>query len=429
MKPLADFQEILSYLPPRSSVVLHSACAEPQYLAGQLARHAKALEGVRVYTLMPMGDAPYATAETEGRLSPVTFHPGKGLRQAANAGRAEVSRISLGNIPNLFRDRVLSADMLMLQLSPPDERGNMSLGLSIDYMRAVLEQEPIVVAEINPLMPHTCGDTIIGEDEIDYFTQSRNPPQNVPAPRSDQIDPIDPIDPIDQRISDHVAGLICNGAVIQMGIGSIPDLVLAQLGHLRDLGIHSGIITDSLMALIERGAVTNATKKRFRGKCITTMAAGSQQFYDALHLNPAVEFHPCSLTHDVGVIAGIDGFCAINSVLQIDLEGRANAERVDGKIISAPGGLPDFARGAAMAKGGMNIVALRSTSKNGRRSNILAGLETDAPVTVAAEDIDCVVTEHGVARLKSLDGMRRAQALIAIADPDFRADLRRGIGE
>ncbi len=418
MKLIEDIQEILPSLRPGSSVVLHSGCAEPRYLARQLADHAAVLQDVRLYAMMPMGDAPYAAAPAAS-LPLVTFFPGRGLRKAATSGRAEVVRIALSEIPKLFRERAVQADVLMLQLSPPDENGTMSLGISVDYMRAVLEQRPMVIAEINPSMPRTCGDTIIREHEIDYIVQSRCPPQPVP--------PAEP-EAVDRRIADHVADLICHGAVIQTGIGSLPELVQGRLASLRDLGIHSGIITDALMPLLEKGVVTNATKKRFQGRCVTSMAAGSQDFYNALHRNPAIEFHPCSLTHDVGVIADIDGFCAINSVLQIDLGGRANAERVDGKTISAPGGLPDFARGATLAKGGKSVIALRATSNGGSRSNILAELPADVPVTVTAAHIDYVVTEYGVARLRDLDSTGRAKALVAIAHPDFRAELNKHEG-
>jgi 4-hydroxybutyrate CoA-transferase len=415
MRLLEDLREILPLLRPQSSIVLHSGCAEPRYLASQLADHAAALREVRLYTMMPMGNSPYAAAPAES-LPIVTFFPGRGLRKAATSGRAEVARIALSRISKLFRDGGAKADVLMLQLSPPDENGRMSLGVSVDYMPAVLEQRPMVVAEINPLMPRTCGDTIVREDQIDYIVQSRCPPQ--------AISPTEP-DAADRRIADHVANLISHGAVIQTGIGSLPELVLGRLGSLRDLGVHSGIITDALMPLLEKGVVTNATKKQFRGKCVTTMAAGSQEFYEALHQNPAIEFHPCSLTHDVSVIAAIDGFCAINSVLQIDLAGRANAERVDGKIVSAPGGLPDFTQGATMAKGGKSIIALRATANGGSRSNILPELSADAPVTATKDHIDYVVTEHGVARLRGLDSISRAKALIAIADPAFRAELNK----
>jgi 4-hydroxybutyrate CoA-transferase len=417
MKPLSDFQQILPHLTPGSSIVLHSACAEPKFLAGQLAAHAPSLRDVRLYTLMPMSEAPYAARQTASHLSLVTFFPGKGLRQAVNEGRVEVLRPSLGSIPRLFQDRVLTADVLLLQLSPPDTEGRMSLGIAVDYMRAVLEQNPLVVVEINTSMPRTCGDTLVREDEVDFVVDSRSPPTALLAA---------PADPIDQRIADNVAGLIRNGAVIQTGIGALPDLVLGRLGSMRDLSLHSGVIGDALLPLLARGVVTNAGKKHFPGRCVTTMAVGTQAFYDALNENPLIEFHPSSVTHNVELLAELDGFCAINSVLQIDLSGRANAECVDGRIISTPGGLPDFARGATLAKGGISIIALRSTSKDGRRSNILPALASDAPVTVTAEHIDYVVTEHGVARLRGLGAARRAEALIAIADPGLRADLRRG---
>jgi 4-hydroxybutyrate CoA-transferase len=413
MRHLEDFQEILPILRPRSTIVLHSACAEPSYLANQLASHAAALREVRLYTMMPMGETPYVAAPAES-LHLVTFFPGKGLREAANSGRVEVMRTTLSAIPKLFRDGTVKVDLLMLQLSPPDESGRMSLGISVDYMPAVLAQRPMVIAEINPNMPRTLGDTIVREHQIDYIVQSQSLPQAVP--------PAEP-DAIDQRIADHVAGLISHGEVIQTGIGSLPELVLGKLASLRDLGVHTGVITDALIPLLEKGVVTNATKKQFRGTCVTTMAVGSQNFYKALHQNPAIEFHPCSLTHDFGVLAAIDGFCAINSVLQIDLAGRANAERINGKIISVPGGLPDFAQGATMAKGGKSIIALRATSNGGSRSNILPELAADAPVTLTANCIDYVVTEYGVARVRGLDPAGSARALIAIASPDFRAEL------
>lgn len=419
MKVLEDFREILPFLRPRSSIVLHSGCAEPRTLASQLAAHSAALREVRLYTMMPMGETPYA-ATSPAALELITFFPGRGLRNAATSGRAQVTRIALSGIPQLFRDGEVRADVLMLQLSPPDESGRMSLGVSVDYMPAVLEQHPMVIAEINPSMPFTGGDTVVREHQIDYIVQSHGPPQIVP--------PAEP-DAVDQRIADHIANLVGDGAVIQTGIGSLPELVLGRLASLRDLGVHSGIITDGLLPLLDKGVVTNATKTRFRGRCVTSMAAGTEDFYKALHHHPAIEFHPCSLTHDVGVIAGIDGFCAINAVLQIDLTGRANAERVDGKIISAPGGLPDFARGATLAKGGKSIIALRATSNRGSRSNILPELAADAPITVTADHIDYVVTEHGVARLRGVDSIDRARALVGIADPAFRAELNARLRE
>lgn len=416
---ITDFAEIARHLKPGSTVVLHSACAEPPFLADQLARCAKELRDVRVIAMMPMGESPYAAPGLDRHLSIITFHPGKGLRSAVNDGRAQLMRTPLSDISRLFGNRTLTADVLLLQTSPPDEAGRMTLGIAVDYMRAVLEQAPVVVAEINPAMPRTCGDTALRAEEVDYIVEAGTPPQTIVQGA---------VEAVDRLIAGHIAGLIRSGAVIQTGIGSIPDLVLGQLAHLYDLGIHSGIITDALKPMLERGVVTNASKTAFRGRCVTTMAAGTQDFYDFLHGNCAVEFHPSLLTHDFECLASIERLCAINSVLQIDLPGQANAERIDGRIIASPGGLPDFARGASAAKTGMSIIALRSTSRDGQRSNILSRLPAGSPVTIDAPHIDYVVTEHGAARLRGLDLAARARALIAVAHPEHRADLRRGVG-
>jgi 4-hydroxybutyrate CoA-transferase len=273
------------------------------------------------------------------------------------------------------------------------------------------------VAEIDPAMPRTRGDTLLSADQVDVALDADAPPWRMSPAAAEAAD---------HRIADHVAGLVDSGCTIQTGIGAIPDLVLARLGALTDLGIHTGIITDAVRPLIERGVVTNARKRRFAGRTVSTMAGGSQSFYDFLDQNDAIEFHPCDVTHDVALLASIERLCAINSVLEIDLHGRANAERLDGRAVSAPGGLPDFAQGAAAAPGGRSIVALRATSRDGRTSRIRPALAADAPATIGPNCIDYVVTEFGVARLTGLGSGERARALAAVAHPDFRADLVRG---
>jgi 4-hydroxybutyrate CoA-transferase len=417
MRPLGDWGELLPHLTPGASIVLHSACAEPRRLARELAEHAPRLRGVRVYSLMPMGACPWAAPGiAEDRLAATTFFPGRGLREAVNAGRAELLRAPVSELCGLFERGDLSADVLLLQVSPPDAAGRMTLGISVDYMRAALERARVVVAEVNPRMPRTSGDTLIDADEVDFAVDAEGPPQEV-APGA--------AEPVDVRVAERVAGLVPSGAVIQAGIGALPDLVLERLAHLRDLGVHSGMISDALVPLVERGVVTNATKRAFRGKSVTTMAVGTAKLYAFLDGNPDVELHPCSLTHDVRRLAEIDGLHAINGALQVDLHGRVNAEAMDGKIVAGPGGQPDFARGASASRGGASIVALRSTARGGGRSNIVSALPAGAPVTVDAAHVDYVVTEHGVARLRGLDPAARAEQLVAVADPAFRGELRR----
>lgn len=419
MKRLHDPGALLAGLRAGSTLVLHSGFAEPRGLARALAQHAEAMPRVRVVAMMPMGaTAPYAEPESAAHLDLYTFFPGKGLRAALDAGRARALRHPLSAIPGLFDAGEWHADVLMLQVSPPDETGHVSLGVSVDYMRAVLAQRPLIVAEINPRMPRTCGDTLLPVSAIDWFVDATEPLQD--------MTPVAP-DAVDEQIARNVAGLVRDGAVLQVGIGSLPDRVLGNLAHLRHLGLHSGIITDAVRPLIESGVIDNSTKRTNVGVSVTTMAGGSQPFYDFLHGNEAFAFHPCSMTHAASVLAGIDGLCAINSALQIDLQGRANAETVGGRRIALPGGLPDFATGARRAKGGTSILALRSTAGRSGASAIVARLAE--AVTLEADQIDYVVTEYGVAPLHAGSSPEaRAAALVAVAHPNHRDALAQTIG-
>lgn len=416
MKLLQDVGALLGRLGTGCTVVMHSGCAEPPVLAREVAQHAASMGGVRLLTMMPMGSAPYGEAEAASQLDVDTFFPGRGLRQAFNAGRVRPLRHALSAIPGLFDRGALRADAVMLQVSPPDSTGQVTLGVSVDYMRAVLAQSPLVIAEINPRMPATCGDTRLPIDQIDWYIESGEPVQAVPPAEVDEVD---------ARIAGHVAGLVTDGAVLQVGIGSLPDAVLGRLGHLKHLGLHSGVVTDAVRALIESGVIDNSTKNRFAGTSVTTMAAGTQAFYDFLHGNAAIEFHPCSLTHAADVLAGIDRLCAINSALQVDLQGRVNAESANGKLVSLPGGLPDFAAGAVRAKGGLSIVALRSTFGKEGASNVVASLDAATPVTVGASEVDFVVTEHGAARVRGASHGDLAAGLIRVAHPRHREALQR----
>lgn len=420
MRHLDDVGALLAARLQRGgTVVLHSGFAEPILLARQLAAQAEALRGVQVLSLMPMGEAPYGQPGPAAQLDVATFFPGKGLRAALDAGRARALRHPLSAIPGLFERGEIKADVLLLQVSPPNDSGHVSLGISLDYMRAVLAQRPLVVAEINPRMPRTCGDTRWPVEQIDWFVEGGEGPQQVSPGAADTVD---------QQIARHVAGLVRDGAVLQIGIGSLPDAVLAQLGHLKHLGLHSGIVTDAVRPLIEAGVIDNSTKTFMPGVSVTTMAGGTQAFYDFLHRNPAIEFHPCGLTHNAQVLTGIDGLCAINSALQVDLSGQVNAETVNGRKVSLPGGLPDFAAGAARSRGGLSIVALRSSfGKPGTdrtTSNIVARLDDDAPASVPAADVDFIVTEHGAAPVRGVSPRERAAGLVAVAHPDHREALK-----
>lgn len=414
MQRLTSLSALAPRLPQCPTFVLHSACAEPIGLARMLAQEAAAFEGATVYSLMPMGDAPYGELPAAQHLNVVTFFPGKGLRAAVTAGRARTLRHPLSALPGLFDRGEIRADAVLLQVSPPDAQGRVSLGVAVDLLPAVLRQRPLVIAEINPRMPATCGDTGFDASLIDYFIDAETGPETVPMAEPDAVD---------RQIARHVASLVEDGAVLQLGIGSLPDQVYGCLADRRHLGLHSGILTEAARALIDAGVIDNSTKRVKPGVSVTTMAAGTQPFYDWLHGNAAVEFHPCSFTHDGAVLAGIERLTAINSPLQIDLTGQANAETVAGRVVAAPGGLPDFAPGAHRSPGGQSILALRACHKN--TSNIVARFAPGTPASLSADVIDHVATEFGIASLRGLTPPQRAEALVRVAHPMHHDALRR----
>lgn len=418
-KPTPDFVQLAARIPAGGHIVIHSDFAEPAALLKQFASYARHFKGVNLHTLMPMASPAYAEPEAAREFIVNSFFPGGGLRRAVNEGLVQSRRCALTEIPGFFSSQQIVADMILLQVSPVDENGRVSLGLSVDYMPEVLAQKPIIVAQVNGEMPFTCGASQLAWDDIDYAVQIDEPLLEFPAAAAD---------PVDAAIARHVAGLINDGDVLQTGIGALPDAVIANLGHLKHLGLHTGILTTGWQPLIESGVVDNSRKKAFAGKSITTMAGGSRDFYRFLHRNPAIEFHPCSFTHNFAVLSAIDNLCAINSVLQLDLSLRANAETVNGRRISSPGGLPDFSRGACAAPGGKSIIALRSSFNDGKVSNIVASLPEGAPTTIDGTMISHVVTEFGVADFSGLDSHGRdnfdlAKALIAIAHPNHQEAL------
>jgi 4-hydroxybutyrate CoA-transferase len=418
MKPLSDISQLLAQFGAGDAIVLHSGFAEPAIFTQKIAECAASMTGCRVISMMPMGYAPYGEAAPAEQLCLETFFPGKGLRTALNAGRVMALRHPLSAVPDLFDRNDIEANVVFLQVSLPDEEDEVSLGVSVDYMLSVLRQRPLVVAQINPLMPHTCGESRLSIADIDLFVEAERPVQDILPAASDDVD---------ELIARNVAALIDDNAVLQVGIGSLPDRVLAQLGHLKHLGLHTGIVTDGARPLIEAGVIDNSRKRQFAGIGITTMAGGSASFYKFLNRNPAIEFHPCSLTHSKKFLAKVDNFCAINSALQVDLAGRVNAETVGGRCVSLPGGMPDFAAGAVAAPNGKSIIALRSTFGNGRTSNIVIALPTGTLPTIAPPLVDFLVTEQGAACLRGLSGGALAAAIISVAHPDHREMLKSAV--
>ena len=411
MTAIAHLRDVLAQLPPQPTIVLHSGFAEPALLAQQLAEIAPEISGAKLYVFMPMGDAPYATPETTRHLHVEAFFPGKALRKPIAEGWVKPNFTRFSQVPEAFVSGAIRADLLLLQVAPADDHGLHSLGISVDYMGAVLAQKPMVVAEVNAQMPRTRGPVQLPSRDIHGFIGVNHAlHQSAPAEG----------DALELSIAQHIAGLVNSGDVLQLGIGALPDMVLSRLGHLKHLGLHSGIVTDAVRPLIESGVIDNSTKRDHAGMCITTMAGGTPEFYRYLDHHPQFEFHPCNYTHAQSTLARIEGLCCINSVLQVDLTGNANAQTMGGRLIATPGGLLDFAQGASKAPRGKSIIALRSANRDATVSNIVELLDADTPRSLTASDLDYIVTEYGVAAVRNVSPEQLRRNLCAIAHPNFR---------
>jgi acetyl-CoA hydrolase len=332
---------------------------------------------------------------------------------AANAGNVIPANISdlCGLIAN-GRPRI---DIVLLQVSGPDAAGNYNAGLGIECLREMIAGARLVVAQVNPMLPWTTGDTLIEPGPIDILVPATHPVLELPAPR---------IGPVEVAIARHVARLIPDRATIELGIGRIPEAVTAALGEKRGLGIHSGAIGDGVAKLMTDGVIDNRHKEIDAGVTVTLMLMGTRRLYTYANRNPLIEIRSPRYTHDALVLGNFRRFVAINSALEVDLTGQVNAETVAGRSVGLTGGQMDFVRAANRAPEGRSIIALPSASSDRTHSRIVARL-ADGVVTTPRADADCIITEHGIAELRGRTLAERAEALIAIADPAFRAELRR----
>lgn len=415
MNTLSRVLDRIGRLPADRGIVLHSGAAHPTGLARWLAAQAPRLHGRRVCALMPLGPVPYAEPPARDHLELTSLLPGAGLRAAMDAGRVTPLRQPLSSVPVDIARGALPVGAVLLRVSPPDELGRVCLGVSVDYMKAAVEAAQLVVAEIDTRMPRAAGDAWIDASRIDAFVDPVDSPHAV----EEAAHP----DAVEQAIAAHIASLVEDGATLQLGVGSLPEQVLARLGGHRHLGLHTGIIGDGARRLIESGAVDNSRKGVFAGASVSTMALGSAAFYAFLDGNPAVEMHPCSTTHAADVLRRLPRLCAVNSALQVDLHGRVNVEWAGRRRIAVPGGLPDFARAASSLPDGRSIVALRSTTRSGD-STLVDQLAQ--PAALEPHEVDFFVTEHGVAAVRGLAPQARRAALIRIAHPAHRDGLAAG---
>lgn len=403
------------HLRPGQTLLIAADLAEPTALIDALLPRLERLAPLTILALFVGGRARFADDAYAPWVRLRTLLPPRRLARRLAGGGAEHVPCHLSQLPRWFEDGTLRADVALLQLSPPDARGLCSLGISRLFYGEAVRHTPLVIAEVNRQMPHVTGAPAVPVERLAALVETDRPlPEVAPAP----------IGPLERQLGGHVAELVPNGATVEFGLGAAPEAAIRALAGHRDLGIHSGLLCDAAVDLLQAGAVTNAGKPRDRGVSVANLLLGTRRLFDYCADNLAVQLRSSSYVHDAHVIASLDRFVAINSALEVDLLGQANAETMGAARVSGSGGLLDFVRGAQAAAHGRSILVLPSTSRDGRVSRIVPRLSAGATVSVPAADADWVVTEHGAAALRGRSTAERARALIAIAHPDFRDELQ-----
>ena len=396
-------------------IVAHGGGAPRSVIKAMVAR-APELKDVEVAHMLTLDECLYARPEYEGSFRVNALFAGPTTREALATGRGDHTPVFFKDIPALFRPGgTLPVDVALISTTEPDADGYVNLGVAVDYTKEAAKQGKAVVAEVNPHMPHVMGDSRMHVSDIDYFVPTNQPLVELAPTKTG---------PVEQNIGRHIASLVKDGSCLQLGIGAIPDAVLEFLGDKKDLGIHTELVSDGVMGLVERGVITCARKNYKTGKIIITFAMGTAKFYKWLDNNPMIESAPVDVTNDPYLIAKNDNFISINSCLSVDMLGQVASDTIGPRQYSGIGGQVDFIRGAAMSKGGFSILAMPSTASKGTVSRICTTLEKGSAVTTSRCDVDYVVTEHGIAALKGKTVRQRADALINIAAPEFRDALR-----
>lgn len=386
----------------------------PIPLVEALTARAPELRNVEMAHMLTFGDAPYTRPEFAASFHHNGLFLGANVRAAVAAGRADYIPIHLSEIEGLVTSGEMPIDVAFLQTAPPDAHGNLSFGTGVDCSLTVARHAHHVIVEVNDRMPRTHGECTLHVSEVTAIVHTSRPlPQAIPERRSD----------VHTRIARHVASLIADGATLQMGIGAIPDAVLSELHSHRNLGVHSEMVSDGIIPLVQSGVVNGAEKSIHRGKIVLGFVLGSQPLFDFLHENIAFEFHPIAYTNDPFVIAQNPKMVSINSALEVDITGQVCADSIGPLPYSGFGGQVDFMRGAARSQGGKPIIALPSTARDGTVSRIVPSLKPGAGVVTSRADVHYVVTEFGIAYLHGRNLRQRAEALAAIAHPAFRDQL------
>jgi len=414
---LVSAEEAVSHIKSGDWVIPSHAASEPEYLFDALLKRSGELKEVRIWQGLNIGAAKYAQPEYAQSFKVSSVFLGAKNRECVQNGRGEFTPMSFYLQPRAVRTGVVPCDVYLGQVTPPDDEGYCSLGLSVDFARACIESAKLKIVQVNRNMPRTCGETKVHVSELDYFVQADTPLYELPLINSD--------DPIVDKIGANIATLIEDGATLQMGQGKIPNAILKCLGDKKDLGIHTEVFSDNLLPLIEAGIINGSRKTINQGKIVSTFIQGTRRLYDFVDHNDVLELRPVDYTNHIGIIAQHENMIAINSALEIDLGGQVAADSMGMTVFSGIGGQLDFIRGAGLAKGGKPIIALPATAKKGTVSRIVSRMQPGTPIATTRNDIFYVVTEYGIAELFGKCLRDRAKALIGIAAPEFRENLER----
>ena len=406
-------QEAVRRIHSHSRVVVAHACGEPSLVLDAMVANAAQYEGVEIIHMVAMGKAAYCQPQYDANFHHNSFFLGSTSRAAAAEGRADFTPVYFSEIPDLLREH-LHPNVALIQVSPPDEHGYCSLGVSVDYTKAAAEEADLVIAQVNQNMPRTLGDSFLHVTRFGAIVESCEPVIELAPPT---------IGPVERAIGENVASLVKDGDTLQLGIGAIPDAVLLFLKEKNDLGIHTEMFSDGVVELAEAGVITNQAKTLHRGQSVATFLMGTRRLYDYVNDNPSVAMYPVDYVNDPYVIAKNDNLVSINSCVQVDIMGQVVSTSAGLRQISGVGGQVDFVRGANLSKGGRAIMAMPSTTGKGKISKIVPFLDPGSAVTTTRNEVNYVITEYGIAQLKGKSLRQRAQALIRIAHPDFRDAL------
>ena len=410
MKP----EDAVSVIKDGDRVVFGHAVGEPIIFQRTMAQMAQQFHNVEVAHMVYLGSGEYLQPGMEDHFRHNALFVGGPARKAIAENRADYTPAFFSDVPHMFRNGELPVDVFAFTCSPPDERGYVSIGLSCDYGSQDAKSAKTVIAEVNPNMPRTFGESFIHVTDIDGFLLSWEPLPEAKPPR---------ITEEDKKIGKYIADLVHDGDCLQLGIGAVPDAVCSFLGDKKNLGLHSEMFSDGVLPLFEKGVINGSCKQRDVGRACVTFLMGSRKLYDFVNNNPMIQMMPVDVCNNPAIISQNDNVVSINSCVQVDLQGQGCAEAIGVKQISGIGGQMDFVRGANLSKGGRSIIALHSTTKDESESKIVTTITTGGPVTTSRCDVNYIVTEYGVAQLRGQTLRERAKRLIAIAHPKFRAEL------